>query len=1021
MPEQVFKSPGFYDKEIDLSSKAIQPFGIPYAIVGASKKGPAFVPRSYGSFEDFSLVHGSLDPAFAAPYGAQKVLDRGRSVVFLRVLGAGANRTTTDIDLTRTAGVVKNAGMLVTGSVTTDFRHAGAVQFLAARHVVEPVEAYGYPLFTDNSSFSLASNHAHLIRGVLMTTYDARFMVLDVGETWNALVDDACSMDATTTNPTFQKFKLVLSSSAGASFATADGVSGLRILTASLDPGSADYVGKILNSDPERFEAEKHLFYADFAVDPQIAAVNSGSTNTVVLLSGSANTSATSGLTSLAMRDAYGYFNTRYTTPRTPSFISQPFGGTEHDLFHFEAIDDGQEANTKYKICVSSLKLNMDPRNPYGSFSIIIRDFDDTDFDTKVLEQFSGLSLDPNSDSYIAKVIGDKKTTYNFDVDNEEDRRLVVTGKYGNKSKLIRVVMADAVNNKLVPAQCLPFGFRGIPVLCTNSSLVDNINAGIPTKVAASGSFTARISGSIVPPLPYRFKQTRGNVSSTPSFTGHPGSTEVVDSRLFWGVKFERNTNVTNPNTSNEANAIVKSYAKFQGIEKLDVLVTGSFVDSFNDNKFTLARVCLSATGASGLTASVEQIMREAAYIRNGVFNSNLTITDGAWGNRLTFGTLVASGGYADTSTMSTFNKFSDYAKFSTFMYGGWDGVNIFSKAAHRLGDRATSTESSSIGYGEASLNFSSPGATPGVNHAGTGINNNAVSSYRVAVDIMANPNINNANVIALPGIRDPLVVDYAENKVQNEHQLSFYVADIPYYDFNSVRIFDGEVGRFIDIEKTSDLFDSNATDKDASGVYFPNVVIDDLTNNKRVTVPASIAALGAIAYNDKVAYPWWAPAGFNRGALDFVRLTQTRINNPDREKMYQARINPITKFPNEGYVIFSQKTLKLGTSALDSINVKRMVLEVKRLVVEAALKQVWEQISEDLRGKFAQTATFLLSGVQLKQGIEKFKVVCDSSNNTAADVDDNRMNGRIEFVPTRAVEFIAINFIVTRSGVEFV
>lgn len=178
---------------------------------------------------------------------------------------------------------------------------------------------------------------------------------------------------------------------------------------------------------------------------------------------------------------------------------------------------------------------------------------------------------------------------------------------------------------------------------------------------------------------------------------------------------------------------------------------------------------------------------------------------------------------------------------------------------------------------------------------------------------------------------------------------------------------------------------------------------------------------MGAFAYNDKVAYPWWAPAGFNRAALDYVRLTQVRINNQDREKLYSSRINPIVKFPQEGYVIFSQKTLKLGRSALENINVKRMVLEVKRAVVNSAMKQLWEQISNEVRANFVKAATSSLSTIQLKKGIERFNVICDDTNNTANDVNENRMNGRIEFKPTKSVEFIAINFIITRSGVEFV
>jgi hypothetical protein len=179
MPEQVFRSPGYYDKEIDLSARVAQPLGVPYTLIGASKKGPAFVPRSYGSFDDFALVQGDLDPAYAAPYAAQKILDKNRAVVFLRVLGAGANRTTADIDTTRSTGIVKNAGMLVTGSATPDGRHAGAVQFLVAKHTVTGSEAYGYPTFTDNNSYTMAGNVVHLVRGMLMTAYDTRFMVLN--------------------------------------------------------------------------------------------------------------------------------------------------------------------------------------------------------------------------------------------------------------------------------------------------------------------------------------------------------------------------------------------------------------------------------------------------------------------------------------------------------------------------------------------------------------------------------------------------------------------------------------------------------------------------------------------------------------------------------------------------------------------------------------------------------------------------------------------------------------------------
>ena len=1018
MPEQVFRAPGFYDREIDLSTKTAAPLGVPYAIVGGAEKGPAFVPVSLGSKDDFTVKFGPQNPKYAGTYGANKVLDNRDSIIYLRVLGAGANTLSADFETTRTAGTVKNAGMKLVSSVVGggDNRHRGAVQFIAAKHVVTASEAFGYPMFTDNDSYTLAANAAYLTRGVLFTTADARGMIMDTNEAWGSSLDDAATIDDTSTNATYRKFKFAISSSAGSAWASTDGFSGVRIYTASLDPTNSDYIGKVLNTDPERFETEKHVLYADFAVDAELASVASGSgnNNSVVLLSGSSVVSTTSGVPGQSFRDAFGRFDVRYRTPKTTNFISQPFGSTEYDLFSVEALDDGDYANKKYKISISNLRASTDPRNPYGTFALLVRNFNDTDLDMKVLEQYNNLTINPDDENYVGRVVGDAKVYYNFDVENEDDRRLVRSGKFGNRSKYVRMVMHHDVENKLVPPTSLPFGFRGLPVLNTNTLGTDTNPAATVTRLAGSGSF---LTGSVVPPVPFRFKVTRGTINDAGVFTGQPGPTEIVDSRFFWGVKFERNTNVFNPNISNEQNGIVSSLTKFMGLGEMDVLYTGSYADSFNDNKFTLARVALSITSTNNLTASADVHMREAAYIRNGVTaTSEYLISDGTWGNRYTFASFLSS---QDQDHLSAFNKFTDYMKFTNVMYGGWDGINIFDKNAARFNDRATSTESSSVGYGGAHPSYVSPGSDVN-NFSGTGLDNNAIVSYKAAVDILTEPNISNMNLLAIPGIREPLVVDYTSDKVQNKHQLSFFVGDIPYYDFNLVRIFDGEANRFIDNEKTAEEFDGRAIDVNSMGVYFPNVIVDDTTNNKKVVVPASIAALGAISYNDKVAYPWWAPAGFNRAALDFVFLTQSKLRQPDRNKMYDSRINTIVKFPNEGFVIFSQKTLQQAKTALDSINVKRMVLEVKRMVVEAGTRIIFEQNTPDLRVRFSTTASSLLATVQARQGIERFKVICDDSNNSVTDVDNNRMNGRIEFKPVRAVEFIQIDFVVLPSGVSF-
>jgi phage tail sheath protein FI len=218
------------------------------------------------------------------------------------------------------------------------------------------------------------------------------------------------------------------------------------------------------------------------------------------------------------------------------------------------------------------------------------------------------------------------------------------------------------------------------------------------------------------------------------------------------------------------------------------------------------------------------------------------------------------------------------------------------------------------------------------------------------------------------------------------------------------------------DVGKTTTNFESRAIDNNYVATYFPDVQIDDPVNNRRVTVPPSVAAISALAFNDRAAYPWFAPAGFNRGALDFVANVDVRLNSNDRDVLYDARINPIATFPREGFVIFGQKTLQQAHSALDRVNVRRLL----RVVVNVARKFVFEQNTTALRQAFVAQVTPLLALIQTQSGIESFSVIMDSTNNTQTDIESNRLNGKISIVPTRTVEFISIDFIITNAGVSF-
>ncbi len=1058
MAEQTFRSPGFFEQEIDLSARRATPLGTPAGVIGTAEKGPAFVPVTVGSLADFETKFGAISQDRFGPYAVREFLKHKNSVTYLRVLGAGANETDTHRSNSAQGGYVQNAGFKVQSSVRTGelggpLTHNGAVQFLVANHVLRAdgngSQDAGFPVFTDNDSFkerlSSGDDKVNLVRAVLFTASGSRFEILDHNEDYAAATNSVATVgDADGIGHNY--FKLALSSSSGKAFAKDNGNEGIREYKVSLDPNSGRYLTKVLNTDPDRFQEEEHLVYLDYAVEDEIAHVNTA-TGAVGILSGSANLSTTGYDTTTSYRDLYGRFDKRYTTPETPLIISQPFGNSEFDLFHFETITDGEYANNKFKVSIANIRKSSDPKDPFGTFDVQVRRFDDTDLNLEILEYYPECNLDPSHENYVARKIGDKKVYYNFDAADDDERRLVIQGKYPNKSSRVRIRMHDNVELGRIPKEALPFGFRGLPALKTSNTLTDvstsnlvdpldastNLGSNGPVRMALLGntqvaSISSGLTGSIVPPLPFRFKCTRGAISTATSFAiGQVGTNERVDARFYWGVKFERlpvtssadqgstAESILNTNVSSLPNPLVAAYTKLQGIHQLDTEVTGSDKDHFNNNKFTLARVALQNQLASGhisdVTGTAKDHMLEAVYIRNGKWNaSDYTMSDTIRDGRITMATLVHS-----SSTI--FNRFQDFNKFSTCFYGGFDGLNILDQDNRLMKDRATSSDTDGKAGDSVSGGLGLVGTDTGA-LSGVGKKNNIVKSVRSAVDIMTDPMASRINILAIPGMRDTFITDYTMDKVK-DYSMAIYLMDMLNYDKNAKRLFDDSTEK-VDVRESAEQFESRAIDNNYTATYFPDVYLDDPVNRVHVKVPPSVVAMGALAFNDKVAYPWFAPAGFNRGALEAVANVDVRLNAGDRDALYDARINPIAVFPSGGFVIFGQKTLQMAKSALDRVNVRRLLLEVKRLVSAVANKLLFEQNNSATRARFVNQVTPLLALVQAQAGVEQFRVVCDDTNNTAEDMESNKMNGRIVVVPTRAVEFIAIDFIVTNSGVSF-
>ena len=1043
MAEQTFKSPGFFDTEtVRERNQNLEQIitTVPAGIAGFSEKGPAFVPVTVHSYERFVEIFGEAKSEYPSTLAAKKYLENRDALTFVRVLGAGANTTSGHFTTTETLGTVQNSGFILTASGVPDsgYNSNGLVQFIAAEHDVSADEANGYPVFVSNNT--TLSNDALLIRGVLFTTNDARFVTLNHDSSFDpGTYKDitGCTVSSTSTDEMYEKFKLILTSS-DSSIGNVDGYSGAKIFSASLDPKSDAYISKILNTDPARFQIDKHLLYAHFPVENEIASVaqspyvESIYSTAIALLSGSSEVSAVSDKTFTSI---FGNFGTRYSAPRTTSFISQPFGNLEYDLFHFECIDDGRYANDLFKISISNIKKSTNDADPFPTFNVELRSKRDIDTSPQIIESYVNCSLNPDSEDYIAKKIGDMKLVYNFDTEESSERRLFVQGTYPNVSSRVRVIMSDAVVKETVPKSAAPFGFRGVPTLKTSN---DDITAAELDKDFATGRFGSvmvddgsssvvaigEFNGAILPPVPFRFKITTGEAKSSPDYVGDGSLREGASKQLYWGVKFERvpaEGEVASPvSRSNESivyNELLDNYSKFIGIQKLDALLTGSGADSFHSNKFTLSKVALGKHILTGdpttvagytslLTGSAKSLMRDTAYIRNASINSNdYTFADSDVNNakRLTLASL-----FALTSSVY-FNRFSEYAKFTNMFYGGFDGTNILDKDMAIMNDKAASSDAGGKGVNSPSVGLEMT--------FGAGDSNATVNSYKEAVNLLTDQAQSRINLLCIPGIRSDELLSHAIERVE-EYSKALLLMDVPHYDANGDRLYDDST-QSTNVRNTIESFDGLNYDTSYAAAYFPDVVIDD--NGKRTKAPATVAALAAIGYSDNTSFPWFAPAGFNRGALGFVKSSKARLNKEERDNVYDVRVNPISTFPKSGYVIFGQKTLQRARTSLDRVNVRRMLLEVKRVISDAAVGFVFEANTPEVRSAFKKKVDDRLISVQENQGIDQFKVIIDSTNNTQTDVDNNVLNGRIVLVPTRTIEFISIDFVISNSGVDFI
>jgi len=277
---------------------------------------------------------------------------------------------------------------------------------------------------------------------------------------------------------------------------------------------------------------------------------------------------------------------------------------------------------------------------------------------------------------------------------------------------------------------------------------------------------------------------------------------------------------------------------------------------------------------------------------------------------------------------------------------------------------------------------------------------------YNIAINLMANKDEYDINVLYAPGVNNmnaPSQITSIVNTVQTRGD-AIAVVDMVGY------------GQSIPTATTQ----ANGFDNSYAATYYPWLQIRSRETGKVNFVPASTIVPAAYEYNDRVAAEWFAPAGLNRGALSTVLQPERKLTSSDRDRLYQASINPIATFPGVGTVIYGQKTLQQKASALDRVNVRRLLIALKDYIGQVAETLVFEPNTQVTRNRFLSQVNPYLESVQQRQGLYAFQVVMDDSNNTPDVIDRNQLVGSIYLQPTKTAEFIQLDFNVLPTGATF-
>jgi hypothetical protein len=623
----------------------------------------------------------------------------------------------------------------------------------------------------------------------------------------------------------------------------------------------------------------------------------------------------------------------QYQSPETPFVVSELRGNKVYNLFKFISISDGDSANVEVKISIMNMSFNN------STFDIMVRDFFDTDANPVVLEKFTNCTMNPDSNSFVAKKIGSSN------------------GEYPLNSAFIMIELSEEF-----PVDALPCGFEGY--------------------------IMRDYSGDVLSPVPvykteYNFP---GQVIYNPPFGTTNGGSNVVTSpgdnvrRTFLGFS--------------SSLGIDESFLMFKGYQ--NNLNHCNLIDGTPWNTktkgFHMDSGATVVTIGNAFTTSGES----SFYVGDASFNSEPTSPENPY-----------------------YRLFA--RKFTVCFAKGFDGWDIYRESrtngddfilgstGYLKGACPTSRYPTATGWG-AFKNISIGGDD-------SDWANTDYYAYQLGIATFANPEATNINVFATSSIdyvNNSNLVEGAINMIQDDRADSVYICTTPDYDMFLPTTTDN-LGLIFPTEAVDNL-EQTGIDSNYTATYYPWILVRDTVNNTQLYIPPTGEVCRNLALTDNIAFPWFASAGYTRGLVNSIKA-RIKLTQENRDTLYKGRINPIATFSDVGTVIWGNKTLQQADSALDRLNVRRLLLQARKLISAVAVRLLFEQNDEIVRQQFLDSVNPILDSIRRDRGIYDFRVTVSSS---PEDLDRNTLTGKIYLKPTKALEFIDIEFLITPAGATF-